>query len=267
MSGAIGWASVMWALALCVSSSPTALAGKGVREPQKVAAHAPDVFEKVDAAVASGALTQAEATVLKLETTLGKRELPAELRLEGSQALRCGFGLTQEAHKLRSEFTSGQYARASAAQARPTNDTSVVSPSGHFRLHYDTIGVETVPTEDLDLNGVAVYLDSAWDYYHTTLGFLTPPSDGIAGGDDKYDVYFLAILGYGATIFDGAGPAPWDDFSSYIMMHRDFTGFAPNFDPEGSEIGALKVTAAHEYFHAVQLADDGNDDLWLYEYT
>ncbi|HSG99606.1 MAG TPA: DUF6055 domain-containing protein, partial [candidate division Zixibacteria bacterium] len=80
-------------------------------------------------------------------------------------------------------------------------------------------------------------------------------------------VYFVALLGYGATIFDGAGPAAWDDFKSHILLHRTFLGFPPNNDPEGSQLGALKATIAHEYFHAIQLAYDGTDDLWLHEST
>ncbi|MCH7878770.1 MAG: dockerin type I repeat-containing protein, partial [candidate division Zixibacteria bacterium] len=200
--------------------------------------------------------------------------LPAEYNSAGSDValLKCGFSLSRDIARYWNEFDPQQQSLVTSMIGRPVMDTSVVSPGAQFRLHYDTTGPETVPAEDLDVNGIpdfvdraGVYLDSAWNLFHTKLGYLLPPDDGTSGGDSKYDVYFASIGGYGITFFDPTGPAPWDDFTSFILIHRDFAGFAPNQDPEGSQIGALKVTCAHEYFHAVQLAYDGLDDLWMYE--
>ena len=47
-------------------------------------------------------------------------------------------------------------------------------------------------------------------------------------------------------------------------MHSDFLSFPPNEDPEGTAIGAAKVTAAHEFKHAVQFATSAwsENGLW-----
>lgn len=231
-------------------------------------------FLKIDRAVSSGAISKNDGRVLKLQSLLDPQAVPAEYRAAGdaNSKVKCGFGLSGDLVRYWNELNPQQQTLVTGLSGRVVMDTNVVSPGAEFRLHYDTTGPEAVPLADLDLNGIpdfvdraGDYLDSSWNLYHTKLSYLTPPSDGVAGGDSKYDVYFAAIGGYGITFFDGTGPAPWDDFSSFILVHHDFEGFPPNQDPEGSQIGALKVTLAHEYFHAVQLAYDGLDDLWMYE--
>ena len=184
---------------------------------------------------------------------------------------KCGYPAVWTAHAIWSKMTTEEQAQVSGLMSRPSTHTSLVSLSGKFRIHYDTSGVETVPTLDADFSGkpdyverAAVCLDSSASRYQA-LGFVKPPSDGTMGGDSLYDVYFQKISGYGVTFFDGAGPQTWDDELSYIVLHHTFGGFPPNNDPEGDSLGALKVTCAHEYFHAVQLAYDKNDDLWFYE--
>lgn len=233
-----------------------------------------DPFSKIDQAVSSGSMTKSDGRIMKLQSLLDPHTLPAEYRItEDSGAMvKCGFPLSGDLARYWNELNAQQQSLATALIGRPATDTSVVSPGTQFRLHYDTTGPGAVPLADLGANGVpdyveraAAYLDSAWNLFHTKLLYLTPPSDGTAGGDSKYDVYFASIGGYGVTFFGETGPAPWDDFSSFIIVHNDFEGFLPNQDPEGSQIGALKVSCAHEYFHAVQLAYDGFDDLWMYE--
>lgn len=236
-----------------------------------------DPYEKINAAFNREEIGEADRAFLQAQYFFDQQNLPAEFRhqaseIDGLAQVRCGLEAVKRMGERYGEFTPAQRSLATAFAARPVLDTSVVSPGGFFRLHFDTTGVESVPTADVDLNGrpdyidrAAEYLDSAWNHYHVTLSYFLPPDDGVAGGDDKYDVYFLSIFGYGVTIFDGDGPQVWDDRMSYILLHKDFNGFAPNPDPDGSQLGALKATCVHEYFHAVQLAYDGSDELWMYE--
>ena len=55
---------------------------------------------------------------------------------------KCGFGIVSEIiHNLESFTTEQQTVLAKILQ-RPEKDTSMVSPSGFFRIHYDTTGSE-----------------------------------------------------------------------------------------------------------------------------
>jgi hypothetical protein len=171
-------------------------------------------------------------------------------------------------------LTPDQQAAAQRYLARPTTDTFYVSPDSHFAVHYDTIGYYQPPDEDLDSNGIpdyveriALYADSSCRHYQDNLQFLPPPSDG----DALYDIY-LQFLGssYGVTVLGTPGDSVWQDFSSHIQINFDLSLVAlPNEDPEGQLIGAQKITCAHEYLHATQLAYAywGHPNFWWSEGT
>ena len=42
--------------------------------------------------------------------------------------------------------------------------------------------------------------------------------------------------------------------STIIVLHNNFINFPSNTDPDGVVLGAAKVTAAHEFQHAIQYA-------------
>lgn len=169
------------------------------------------------------------------------------------------------------EYSPQTQAFVSAALARKSVPFSYVSPSGFFRLHYDTTGIDAVSAVDSDGNGVPDYIDRAAAHldtsltYHITLGYLLPPADNGAGGDDLYDVYFENMSFYGYAVPDGQGTEAWNDYYSYIVMHRNFINFPPNTDPEGNPEGASKATAAHEFHHSVQFAYDATEFIWFME--
>ncbi|MCC6346685.1 MAG: hypothetical protein IT388_05800 [Nitrospirales bacterium] len=130
------------------------------------------------------------------------------------------------------------------------------SPGGHFKIHYAednsredaAYGYDgsqsTVPQFVIDL---ASYFDTVWTQEVSTLGYTAPASDGVAGGDGRFDVYVKNLSGaYGYTSYD---TSPSD---AYIVVDNDFIGYPADLDPEGSQKGAMKVTAAHEFFHACQ---------------
>ena len=156
--------------------------------------------------------------------------------------------------------------------ARPTGTYTYDSPGGHYKLHYNTSGANAVPTTDNNHNGIpdyvencANYCDSTWRTEIDNLHYMTPPSDGVSGGDSRYDIYFEEMGYYGYTQPEGAGPNPWNDRISFISIHRNFIGFPPNTDPDGDQLGAAKVTIAHEFYHAVQFAYDYGEELWWME--
>ncbi|MBN1824737.1 MAG: T9SS type A sorting domain-containing protein [Candidatus Eisenbacteria bacterium] len=136
------------------------------------------------------------------------------------------------------------------------------SPSGHFRLTYETIGTNAVPTEDVNpANGipdyvekVAIYCDSSWTREVDELGFHAPALEP----GEKYSISFENMGAYGYTTSDGHG-------GSAIVIENNFVGFPPNDDPEGDQLGAAKVTCAHEFKHATQMNTTGGMSMggWI----
>lgn len=145
----------------------------------------------------------------------------------------------------------------------------------HFVLHYDTAGTNAVyhPLEDINpANGVPDYIDSAalvfeyvWSYEVDTLGFPSPPAD-TGGGDTRYDIYFthLGSSIYGQTWREDAIDSR--RYRSFIEMENDYQ---ENSVYRNRPLDALKVTAAHEFFHAIHYNLDAFEyhqgKAWWYE--
>ena len=129
--------------------------------------------------------------------------------------------------------------------------------------HVDEDASDKVPSEDIDNNGVpdyverfAEYFETAWDELIDRYGLNKPPSDG-----SEYDVYIRHLVAYGVTTTDLATGI------SYIEVNTKYDWAPSNMDPEGKEIGAMKVTAAHEFMHAIQGAYDPREEIWWKEAT
>lgn len=232
-------------------------------------------LKQIEAEYEQGKLSLDERVILEIKAIKFPDQLPAslkstaagleydELRLATPTLIR----IVSEWDKLSPE-TQAYY---QAAFARPVLPFAYDSPLGYFKMHYDTLGTDAVPKEDLDANSIpdfvekcAAYCDSAW-VKHADLGYLLPPIDSGAGGDDKYDIYFEELGFYGVTIPANQGPEPWNDYASYIELNRTFSVFAPNNDPEGDWQGSAKATSAHEFHHAVQLAYKLGFPSWFSE--
>lgn len=159
---------------------------------------------------------------------------------------------------------------------RPTFPYNAVSPSGQFRVHYQMTGTNAVSPVDIDPdNGIPDYVDAvmeSFDYSHNIetsyLGLNSPPTDNGEGGGNEFDIYiknFSRI--YGQTIFEASLPADETRYVSYIEIDNNYYGF-PTSGRDG-----LRVTSAHEYFHAIQMGyrftPDGpkfwEDEVFFYE--
>jgi hypothetical protein len=98
-------------------------------------------------------------------------------------------------------------------------------------------------------------------------GFRSPKKDGRKGGNSKTDIYVdnlePGLYGY-CTIDPGTrqpGPGRYD-VPAYCVVDNNYKGFPANTPKQN-----LQVTAAHEFFHAVQFAYDYFEDPWLMEAT
>ena len=142
------------------------------------------------------------------------------------------------------------------------------SPDGLFKIHYVRDGADSVyrPNEDVNSNGVPDFVeavaricDSSYYYIMDTLGYPAPPSDGFypSGGDSLYDVY-LRDLGTGvyglayidSVSVDGPGSIRATSFLELDRDYQDLTQYVTR------PLDAVRVTVAHELFHAVQFGID-----------
>lgn len=168
---------------------------------------------------------------------------------------------------------SGNLVVLKSSRSQYTHDTQ------HFRFHYDLTGNNSVdPTDTEPANGIPDYVDTmgevfeeVYDHSINELGYVPPPSDGTHGGNALYDVIIIYTNAYGYTNYIDS---TWGDnpnstsivennaYASYINMRNSYAGFADN-----SELESIQVTAAHEFFHAIQLGYDGDEELWMLEAT
>ncbi len=180
---------------------------------------------------------------------------------DSNKALKCNFGVIADAALNFNLFSDTQKKLVKQVLSRPATDTSIVSPNGKFRVHFN---LDADSSPKYDIYEFLTALDSIYDKEITEIGFPFPPSDNGAGGDNLYDFYIIDLgtccYGYTTPETDlGEGK-----FTTFVTLDNDYgTGFYTH------GIDAAKVTAAHEFNHGVQL---GNyiyrpDDLFYYELT
>lgn len=108
--------------------------------------------------------------------------------------------------------------------------------------------------------------DKVWKHIVDDLGYRAPLSDATSadsGPTEQLDIYLAELGGmgiYGYCTTDDPDFSRWD-VSAYCVIDNDFKEF-----PAGP-LASLKVTGAHEFFHAVQFAYDVGEDRWLMEST
>jgi hypothetical protein len=162
------------------------------------------------------------------------------------ESIKCSFGIVNDIKINFSFFSTEQQNLLKQYLSRPVTDTSIVSPSGRFRIHFKKSGSET---PGYDVNELAKAADSTYNYEINILKYPPPPNDGAMGGDDKYDIYLVNLTSglYGYTEFE-TQLTP-DTYTSFIVMDNDFSSHYTK------GIDGAKVTIAHEFHHMIQLGN------------
>ena len=164
--------------------------------------------------------------------------------------------------------------KALIAQSLQATETqkSRLSPSGRFRIHYDTTGNNTPALLNADqtqalpntyeeyVDSVGAVFDYCWTFQIDSLGYNPPAPHLGPSGNPEYDIYIENI---GPDTF---GYTNWDDsmqvasppnnaprYWTYTVVDNDFLEFRTK------GIDALRATAAHEFQHAIHLGGYG---LW-----
>lgn len=107
-------------------------------------------------------------------------------------------------------------------------------------------------------------VETSWRTVIDSMGYPAPALDGTDGGDSRFDVYLADISSnglYGYCAPEAAVPGEPTLAQSYCVLDNDMEGFV--MAPQAS----LAVTAAHEFFHAIQFNIDAGEDLWFMEAT
>jgi hypothetical protein len=188
-----------------------------------------------------------------------------------------GRAAGEDTLELRDAFfgaTPAGDARRSARSVlpRPSWDPSVPQARECTDLvcvHYVRTGVDAPPpasSTGTTPDWVALTLSTAQESFlrMVALGWPLPPADRGAGGTPQFDIY-LQDLGrrglYGYCAPEDLVSGERNVASSYCVLDNDFAEFALPPTP------SMRVTVAHELFHAVQFGLDAREDGWFLEAT
>lgn len=177
-----------------------------------------------------------------------------------AEPIKCGTWLIHEARQIRSSLSVAGQAALDRRLALKEADQSFESAGGHFVIEYGIAGLDSVPVTDADESGVPDYvewvaeaMEESWQAEIEDLGFSEVP----LGVGERYRVRLVNSSIYGET------RQSTDPGGSFILINQDFARFyaaRPGLigeDPDGKVRGAIRVTAAHELKHAIQLVRSG----------
>lgn len=199
----------------------------------------------------------------------------------------------RDLHRLRDSLTGAKRAEADRLLARPTDGAADPDGNGydpgtspqsacnttlcvHWIAANDPADVsgDGISAADDNSNGVPDYAEltgntvqHVHDLY-VAAGYKAPEPDQGLGGDDRIDIYLANIgpdglYGYCNSDEDIPNNGPYDSWA-YCVFDNDYS---PGEFPTNTPTENLQVTAAHEYFHAVQFAYDYYEDRWFMEAT
>lgn len=211
------------------------------------------------------------ASIEPHEVTLALRDLALKLpTLSGPEA--------RAAHRMLARPTDG--ASDPEGNGYPSTGSWTFTCSVRFCFHYVTTGDDAVDLTDADLNGKPDYVDltsatmeTVWDTEVTAYGLRAPKDDStsvlpFAGGnpDGRFDVYLAnigddSLYGYCSSDDPETQLTNRSDVSAYCVLDNDYSVAEFGAPP----VNSLQVTAAHEFFHAVQFAYSYLTDSWLLE--
>ncbi len=141
-------------------------------------------------------------------------------------------------------------------------------------IHWATSTADAPDLTDSDHNTVPDYVDlvrgtlaQVWQREINELGYKPPLPDGQSGPTPGLDVY-LADIGNDGIYGYCTNDKPKKDSrrqSAYCVLDNDYS--AEDFAPGVHGVEALQVSAAHEFFHAVQFAYDWLERRFFMEGT
>jgi len=234
------------------------------------------------------AVQAAQEIIQVFSNQTSKRHISDDLRIIAKYGHSLPEEMKNELRSLGFNFDGPIVNRSSLDERAEASGLDETYDNGMFRFHYTTTGSNAVSTADTNSNSIPDYIEqmSAELNYVVAVeltmnSFTEPPSDdwysanNDNGGSGAYDVYVRnaggGVYGYVQPEYyannntgnneHSSGVNEVNAFTSYMVMRHNYNGF-PN-----TELEAIQVTAAHEYFHAVQMGYDGWEENWVTEAT
>lgn len=217
---------------------------------------------------------QHHRTLDRAAAALGRTEragkaVPAAQRVEATLALRDLFLARPSLDPADAQLAEHLLARPTDGASDPYGDgystSSTKSCGPDICVHWVRSGADAPPNDAWTRTTLEV-MQQVWRHHVDQLGYRAPATDAGRGGNAKFDVYLKelgsqGLFGYCAP--ENRVPGQRRQASGFCVLDDDFArsqfGRAP--------IDSLRVTAAHEFFHAIQFAYDFREDPWLMEST
>jgi hypothetical protein len=265
-------AATLVALSLALTLAPAVVSAA---EEGKARATAPDASlartaATTDSQRASAALARAKALFGGTESGEGRNGGfggKSGKNRDATTVMRDLFASLDDLSPADRKVAHGILARPTDGASDPYNDGYLVPSEkkckGNFCMHWVTT-TEDAPASQTWVNQMLKLMNKVWKKEVKKFGYRPPVSDGNRGGSGKFDVY-LSQIGdaglYGYCAPERRKPGYQWLASGYCVLDNDFVEFplAP--------MDSAKVTAAHEFFHAIQFGYDFGEDVWLLEAT
>ncbi|WP_134742031.1 MXAN_6640 family putative metalloprotease [Nocardioides sp. 503] len=198
-----------------------------------------------------------------------QREKAATARPDATLALRDLFD-------ARGRLSDDDQRQADRLLARPTDGAADPYQNGYsvpatrkcarkVCLHWVTSTADAPPSTAWAMKSLGM-MSKVWKYEVGRLGYRKPPADRRHPSGPKFDVY-LKELGnqfiYGYCAPEYVVPGTRRVASGFCVLDNDFAQAQFGAPP----LTSLRVTAAHEFFHAIQFGYDFREDTWLMEST
>tara|TARA_Y100001970_G_scaffold269178_1_gene361314 strand:- start:1143 stop:2594 length:1452 start_codon:yes stop_codon:yes gene_type:complete len=129
---------------------------------------------------------------------------------------------------------------------------SYISQQGNFEIHYDISDTNAPSLDDFDSNDIPDYVEEVAQIAEDSryqlvdvMGYLEEPSDG----DGVYDIYIVNQTAWGWNVVEDTSIG-----SSYVKIDNDYSGSNFNSEYCMDNLDKMRISVAHEYFHAIQRA-------------
>ena len=283
-------------LASLATVAVLAFAGNAAASERSLAAAPPN--DALSRALASGQITGAQYSLQRALAILAPRLADARYASAAAHAdpREATMALRDLAARIGS-LSSSDRRLAMRLLARPTDGASE-GPAGYVRVpranrkrvcttrfcvHWVTRGSERPSLVDRNRNGRPDYIDktvrtmnTVWRKEIGSFGYKKPRSDSLSGShhggnpNGRIDIFIANIgnrglYGYCTTDDPRINRNTHRQNSAYCVFDNDFR--RAEFTTGAFGLAALKVTAAHEFFHAIQFAYDTFDDRAFMEGT
>tara|TARA_S200000501_G_scaffold379030_1_gene446863 strand:+ start:31943 stop:33610 length:1668 start_codon:yes stop_codon:yes gene_type:complete len=135
----------------------------------------------------------------------------------------------------------------------------------HFKLHFTRNNSnDAVQNIDYVIN-MGIIFEEVWDFFSDSMGFDFPPTDLEDTGSYQYDIYIVNLpIGYFGLTYTSNASIDDASCSSFIKMRNSYN--YPEF-VDHTELDNIRVTAVHEFFHAIQFGYNCFERLWFMEST